>query len=83
MGLNNFCLNAAEFINTYATPIALKNIGWRLYIVYMGWNIIQAGWIYVFFVETRGHTLEEMDAVFDDKRPVKKSLEKRRRRRSS
>lgn len=81
MGLNNFCLNLAEFINTYATPIALKRIQWRLYIVYIGWNIVQATWIYAFFVETRGHTLEEMDIIFEDKHPVRKSLETRKKMR--
>lgn len=78
MALNNLMLNGAEFINTYATPIALKRIGWRLYIVYIVWNIVMAIWIYIFFVETRGHTLEEMDAIFESKKPVKRSLERRR-----
>jgi hypothetical protein len=76
MGLNNFMLNCAEFINTYATPIGLKNIGWKIYIVYIGWNIVQAAWIYFFFVETKDHTLEEMDAIFESEHPVKASLVK-------
>lgn len=76
MGLNNLLLNSAEFINTYATPIGLKNIGWKIYIVYIFWNIVQAAWIYIFFVETRGHTLEEMDEIFNSKNPVKESLKK-------
>jgi hypothetical protein len=76
MGLNNLLLNSAEFINTYATPIGLKNIGWRIYIVYIFWNIIQAAWIYIFFVETKDHTLEEMDDIFNSKHPVKESLKK-------
>lgn len=74
MGLNNLLLNSAEFINTYATPIALKRISWRIYIVYIFWNIVQASWIYFFFVETKGHTLEEMDDIFNSKHPVKESL---------
>jgi hypothetical protein len=76
MGLNNLLLNSAEFINTYATPIGLKKIGWKIYIVYIFWNIVQAAWIYIFFVETRGHTLEEMDEIFNSKNPVKESLKK-------
>jgi MFS family permease len=31
MALNSFALNCAEFINTYATPIALARMGWKLY----------------------------------------------------
>lgn len=76
MGVNNFTLNIAEFINTYGTPIALANIGWRLYIIYAGWNMVQAAWIYFFFVETRGRTLEELDGIFEAKNPVRESLKK-------
>ena len=78
MGLNNFCLNVAEFVNTYGTPIGLKRIGWRIYIIYTVWNIVQALWIYFFFVETRGRTLEELDVIFEAKHPVKESLKRAR-----
>jgi hypothetical protein len=74
MGINNFVLNAAEFVNTYAAPIALANIAWKVYIVYAVWNIVQALWVYLFFVETKGRTLEEMDEIFNAKNPVKASL---------
>lgn len=77
MGLNNLVLNAAEFINTYATPIGLKRIGWKIYLVYIFWNIVQAAWVYFCFIETKGHTLEEMDHIFESKNPVKESLKKR------
>lgn len=43
-------------------------------IVYAVWNIVQASWVYFFFVETKGHTLEEMDAIFESRQPVKESL---------
>ena len=76
MGLNNFTLNVAEFVNTYGTPIGLQNIGWRMYIIYTVWNLVQTVWIYVSFVETRGRTLEELDAIFEAKNPVKESLKK-------
>lgn len=76
MGLNNFTLNVAEFVNTYGAPIALKKIGWRLYIIYTVWNVLQTAWIYFFFVETKGRTLEELDAIFESDHPVKESLKK-------
>ena len=78
MGLNNFSLNVAEFVNTYATPIALQKIAWRLYIIYAVWNVVQTLWIYFFFVETRGRTLEELDYIFESKHPVRESLKKAR-----
>ncbi len=76
MGLNNFSLNVAEFVNTYGAPIGLQNIGWRMYVIYTVWNLVQTAWIYFFFVETRGRTLEELDSIFEAKNPVKESLKK-------
>jgi hypothetical protein len=78
MGLNNFGVNVAEFVNTYATPIAFQNIAWRIYLTYIVWNILQSAIVYLTFVETRGRTLEEMDAIFEAKSPVKASTEKPR-----
>jgi len=79
MRLNNFSLNVAEFVNTYGAPIGLKKIGWRIYIIYAAWNLIQTAWIYFFFVETRGRTLEELDSIFEASNPVKESLKKSHR----
>ena len=76
MGVNNFVLNVAEFVNTYGTPIGLQNIGWCMFIIYAVWNVVQTLWIYFLFVETRHHTLEELDAIFESKTPVKESLKK-------
>jgi hypothetical protein len=76
MALNNFMLNVAEFTNAYGGPVGLARIGWRMYIIYAVWNIIQALWIFFTFVETKGHTLEELDLIFEAKNPVKASLQK-------
>jgi hypothetical protein len=76
MGLNNFVRNGAEFINAYATPIGLKNTGWRMHIVYIVWNIEQAAWVFLFFVKTKYHALEDMGEIFESKNRVKASLEK-------
>lgn len=79
MGLNNLVLNIAEFVNTYGTPIGLQRIGWHMFIIYAVWNVIQTMWVYFFFVETSNHTLEELDAIFESKQPVKESLKKVRK----
>jgi MFS family permease len=76
MGINQFCVHVAELLNDYAIPIALKAISWRTYIIFACWNVVQTLWIYYFFVETKGHTLEEMDFIFEAKYPVKESLRK-------
>lgn len=47
------------------TAIALEALDWRYYMIFVGLNIIYGGIWYTLGVETRGRTLEEMDAVFD------------------
>ena len=74
MGINQFCIHVAELLNDYAIPIALKAIAWRIYIIFAGWNVIQTLWVYFLFVETKGHTLEEMDYIFEAKNPIRESL---------
>ena len=73
MGLNNFVLNAAEFVNTCATPIGLKNIGWKVTsFTSSGTSFKLSG--FISSSSKRGHTLEEMDNIFESDHPVKESL---------
>lgn len=53
------------FFNTFVSPIALSSIGWRYYIIFV--IIVLFGIVMVWFTypETKGHTLEEMNVVFD------------------
>jgi hypothetical protein len=76
MGINQLCIHLAELLNDYAIPVALEAIAWRIYIIFACWNVVQTVWVYFFFVETKGHTLEEMDFIFEAKSPVKESLRK-------
>lgn len=46
-------------------PIGLDNIGWKMYMINGGWDIITLVLIAVFWVETKGKTLEEIDAIFE------------------
>jgi MFS family permease len=66
------------FINQYATPIALNNIGWKTYTIFLIIHFIEWTLMYFFLVETKGRSLEELDEIFTDPKPVKKSLEKRK-----
>jgi len=67
----------AGFVNTFAAPIALKNIRYWFYIFFVFWDIFEFAFIYFFYVETKGRTLEELDAVFEAKNPRKASTAKR------
>lgn len=66
------------FINLYATPIGLKNIGWKMYTVFLSLHVVH--WILMYFVtvETKGRSLEELEEIFDDPHPVKRSKHIRR-----
>lgn len=67
-------VHCIAFVNQYCFPIALKKIGWHTYIVFIGWDLIQAIISYLFSVETKSRSLEEMDEIFESRNPVKASL---------
>ncbi|PIL23374.1 MFS general substrate transporter [Ganoderma sinense ZZ0214-1] len=61
----NFTISLALIFNQYVNPIALKNIGWKYYLVYCCWLGFETVYLYFFIVETKGLTLEETAALFD------------------
>lgn len=68
--------SVSGFVNTFAAPVALKNIGYWFYVFFVFWDMFEFVFIYLFFIETKGRTLEEMDEVFEAKNPRKRSVEK-------
>jgi len=77
-GLNFLFLNVAMVVNTYGISVGILKIGWKLYLVYIIWIVIELVIIYFFFVETAGKTLEEMNEIFDAPNPRKFSTMKTR-----
>ncbi|CAN3481320.1 high-affinity glucose transporter Hxt2p [Diutina catenulata] len=73
MILLNISQGIAAFINMFAAPIAMKNIRYWFYVFFVIWDLFEFAFVYFFFVETRGKTLEEMDAIFASKNPRKAS----------
>ena len=76
MAFQGFVSGVASFINTYATPVALKNIGWRTYTIFLVFHFVQLALMWWFVVETKGRSLEELEEIFSDPKPVKRSLER-------
>ncbi|KAK6459508.1 lactose permease [Scheffersomyces xylosifermentans] len=70
----NVTAGVASFINQFASPQAMKNIGFWFYVFYVFWDIFEFFIVYFFFVETRGKTLEEMDRIFASRNPRKVSV---------
>ncbi len=51
--------------NQYVNPIGLLNLEWKYYFVYIAVLVVECLVIYIYFVETRGPTLEEIALLFD------------------
>lgn len=54
----------SNFVVVYVTPMAIDNLGYRLYII---WAVLNASFVpitYLFYPETAQRSLEDMDQVF-------------------
>lgn len=76
MGFKGFLTGVSGFINTYGTSVSLKHIGWKTYTIFLILHFIHNGLMWLSCVETKGRTLEEIDEIFNDPKPVKRSLQK-------
>ncbi|EJF56774.1 general substrate transporter [Dichomitus squalens LYAD-421 SS1] len=47
------------------TPPAIANIGWRVFIIFAIFNALWVPLVYVFFPETKGLELEDVDHIFE------------------
>ncbi|KAL2840405.1 sugar transporter [Aspergillus pseudoustus] len=65
MALVQISTQLAVFFNIFVNPIALDAIGWKYYIVFVAILVVIIATIWVFYPETKGHTLEEMATIFD------------------
>ncbi|VUC31178.1 unnamed protein product [Clonostachys rosea] len=55
---------------TLVFPIALEAISWRLYFVLGAWDFLEAVFVKLFWVETKGLSLEAIDEIFNGKRDL-------------
>jgi MFS family permease len=78
MALHSLCINLALLLNNFAWPVAMKKIGWYTYLIFVGWDLIQAGLAYLFQVETNNRTLEELSEIYAAPNPRKASTEKKK-----
>ncbi|EFQ35755.1 hypothetical protein CGRA01v4_01579 [Colletotrichum graminicola] len=51
--------------NMFVNPVALQSIGWKYYFVYVVFLVAFLVISYLFYPETRGHTLEQIALIFD------------------
>ena len=65
-----------NFMVVEITPIGIENLGWRFYIVWVALNAAMIPVIYVFYPETAGRTLEDMDDYYRGNPPLFACLDK-------
>lgn len=65
MGLYTFTTKLCGLFVTMAFPFALDAIGWKTYIINASFDVLMVLFVALYWVETRGLTLEEVDERFD------------------
>jgi len=53
-----------NFIIAEIVPILMTQINWGLYLIFAGFGLIMAAWVMLTVPETKGKSLEEVDALF-------------------
>jgi Na+/melibiose symporter-like transporter len=67
IALQQFFSRGASLATTFINPIGLENVGWKYFISYCVILALEVVFIYFFFAETSGRTLEELAFLFEDK----------------
>ncbi len=57
MAFSSLAVNAAGLLNQFAWPVAMRNIGWRTYIIFTIQDALQAAVIWWLIPETKGRTV--------------------------
>ncbi|GMK54150.1 hypothetical protein CspeluHIS016_0107360 [Cutaneotrichosporon spelunceum] len=73
LAASGFIVSAIGFINMFAGPIGLQNLGYKYIYVFVAWDCVEALCWYLFGVESQGRTLEELDWIYEQPNPVKAS----------
>ncbi|KAJ5851787.1 sugar transporter [Penicillium soppii] len=59
-----------NFMVVEVTPIGIQNLGWRFYVIWIVLNAVMVPIIYLFYPETAGRSLEDMDDYYRVKPPL-------------
>ncbi|KAG8683726.1 hypothetical protein FRC08_014110 [Ceratobasidium sp. 394] len=71
----NVVTQGSSCINTFGLPVALERLGWKTYIIFLAWDSFEVVMIWLFMVETKGLTLEQIDEVFAEPDPRNYSIQ--------
>lgn len=59
---------------SFVNPIGLENLDWKYLLVYVVWLCFEVVFIYFFFPETFGKTLEELTFLFESEKEDREIL---------
>lgn len=65
MSMFSLVVNITGIWANFAFPFGLEHIGWKLFMINGAWNVGIFCFIWYYWVEVKGKTLEEIDVVFD------------------
>jgi hypothetical protein len=68
MGVFTFFLNGVALLCVFSFPFALEAMGWKTYMMNGSWDVLEVGFIWWYWVETKGKSLEEIDEVLEGKK---------------
>ncbi|KAL2849945.1 general substrate transporter [Aspergillus pseudoustus] len=75
--VGNLASSISSTIIQYSSGPAFSNIHYYFYLVFVFWDLVEIVIMWFYFPETKDRTLEELEEVFSDPNPVKRSLVKR------
>jgi len=59
-----FFESLASLVGNFAGAVAFQKIGWKYFLVFAVWDAFETVVIWLYAVETKGRTLEELDEIF-------------------
>ncbi|TLS30195.1 hypothetical protein PpBr36_03256 [Pyricularia pennisetigena] len=59
-------MKTASVFNQFVNPMGMDGLGWKFYLVYCCWLLVEITVFYLLYPETKGYTLERMQEVFGD-----------------
>ncbi|KAK9428001.1 general substrate transporter [Lipomyces doorenjongii] len=65
---------AINFALGFAVPVVFRDIGWGIFFIFGSFNIASFVFVFLKMPETKQHTLEEMDEIFDHGKPPWRSF---------
>ncbi|QKD62881.2 general substrate transporter [Fusarium oxysporum Fo47] len=61
-----FSTKAASFFNQFVNPVGMDSLGWKYYLVYVGWLLVEIVVFWWLYPETKGYTLERIQEAFGE-----------------